>query len=246
MGAIRPQAHANEVVYQRGAFAEWYANGPLGLEQGFTVARRPAGRDAGALTLSLGLSGNVRGALSRAADAVTFRGAGVSLAYRGLVATDARGRRLPARIELRDGGLLLRIDDRRATYPLRIDPFVQQAKLTASDGAADDSFGLSVAVSGTTVVAGDPGQGAVYVFTEPAGGWASETQAAKLTASDGAGLGLSVAVSGDYGGGRRGRRGGERQRRPGGGVRVYRARGRLGQRDRGGEADRLGRRHQRR
>ena len=39
----------------------------------------------------------------------------------------------------------------------------------------------------------------MYVFTKPASGWADETQAAKLTASDGAdgdGLGWSVAVSG--------------------------------------------------
>ena len=111
-------------------------NGPLGLEQGFTFACPPGGSDAGPLTLSLALSGNVRGALSRGADAVTFTRRGVSLAYRGLVATDARGRRLPARIELRKGRLLLQIDDRRAAYPVRIDPFIQQAKLTASDGAS--------------------------------------------------------------------------------------------------------------
>ena len=78
----------------------------------------------------------------------------------------------------------------------------QAAKLTASDGAAGDDLGWAVAVSGDTVVAGAPyaSPGAVYVFIEPAGGWASETQAAKLTASDGAAsdaLGGSVAVSGD-------------------------------------------------
>jgi hypothetical protein len=109
---------------------------------------------------------------------------------------------------LRPGELLLRIDDREARYPLRIDPFIQQAKLTASDGASGDQLGGSVAVFGDTVVAGAPGvtvagrlaQGAAYVFVKPAGGWASETEAAKLTASDGAAgdqLGASVAVSGD-------------------------------------------------
>jgi hypothetical protein len=35
-----------------------------------------------------------------------------------------------------------------------IDPFIQQAKLTASDGAANDDFGFSVAISGDTVVVG--------------------------------------------------------------------------------------------
>ena len=41
------------------------------------------------------------------------------------------------------------------------------AKLTASDGAADDEFGYSVAMDGDTVVVGAPnhgGPGAAYVF----------------------------------------------------------------------------------
>ena len=81
----------------------------------------------------------------------------------------------------------------------------QAAELTASDAAAEDYMGDSVAVStdGRTVVAGAYGkggyQGAVYVFKEPASGWANGTQAAELTASDAAYavLGWSVAISSD-------------------------------------------------
>jgi hypothetical protein len=83
----------------------------------------------------------------------------------------------------------------------------QTAKLTASDGAADDRLGSSVAVSGDTVVAGalrangfNPDQGAAYVFVKPGTGWANGTQTAKLTASDGAAndeLGHAIALSGD-------------------------------------------------
>jgi hypothetical protein len=70
----------------------------------------------------------------------------------------------------------------------------EAAKLTASDGAAGDALGWSVAVSGKTVVAGAPfasvngnsGRGAAYVFAKPNDGWRSETESAKLTASDGA------------------------------------------------------------
>jgi hypothetical protein len=79
----------------------------------------------------------------------------------------------------------------------------QQAVLTASDGAEFDEFGDSVAVSGSTAVVGADGKdadtGAAYVFTEPAGGWANETQQAVLTASDGAvanEFGDSVAIDG--------------------------------------------------
>ena len=76
-----------------------------------------------------------------------------------------------------------------------------QAKLTASDGAAGDNFGVGVAISGDTLVVGafadDAGAGSAYVYTRTGGVW---TQQAKLTAADGAAgdlFGISVAVSGD-------------------------------------------------
>jgi len=81
----------------------------------------------------------------------------------------------------------------------------EDAKLTASDGAADHGFGFSVAISGDTVVAGalgdDSFSGSAYVFVRPVGGWAgSLTENAKLTASDGAANDLfstSTAISGN-------------------------------------------------
>jgi hypothetical protein len=67
------------------------------------------------------------------------------------------------------------------------------AKLTASDGAAYDHFGVEVAISGDTVVVGsyfddDNGtlSGSAYVFERNQGGVDSWGQVAKLTASDGA------------------------------------------------------------
>jgi len=84
----------------------------------------------------------------------------------------------------------------------------QTARLTASDKAAGDYFGYSVAVSGDVVVVGalfaDPGgtgdAGASYIFAEPGVGWANMTQTAKLTASDKAVedyFGFSVSIIGD-------------------------------------------------
>jgi hypothetical protein len=187
---------------------EWYANGPLGLEQGSTLGSRPAPPRKGPLTVELGLYGNLSPALERGRHAVRLRGAGTSLRYTGLVASDAAGRTLRSWLELRGRRLLVRVDDRGARYPLRIDPFVQQAKLTASDGAALDFLGTSVAISGDTVVVGagfanvgtNADQGAAFVFVKPGSGWANATETAKLTASDGAAgdhLGTSVAASGD-------------------------------------------------
>ena len=80
----------------------------------------------------------------------------------------------------------------------------QTAELTASDGAAQDQFGWSVALNGTTALVGaryhkvgnNAYQGAAYVYTEANGVW---SQMAELTASDGAGddlFGYSVAFNG--------------------------------------------------
>jgi hypothetical protein len=82
----------------------------------------------------------------------------------------------------------------------------ETAKLTASDGAMFDTLGFSVAIDGDTIVAGAPGdtvgtnfeQGSVYTFARA--GAAARTDAAKLTATDGAAqdlLGISVAIDGD-------------------------------------------------
>ena len=83
----------------------------------------------------------------------------------------------------------------------------EAAKLTASDGAQDDWFGWSVAIDGDTVVVGafedDDGAsnaGSAYVFSKPAGGWATAASSVKLTASDPAAgdwFGKSVAIDGD-------------------------------------------------
>ena len=79
----------------------------------------------------------------------------------------------------------------------------EQAKLTASDAAANDHFGRS-AVHGDTVVIGAPGNndngsysGAAYCFVRNGASWGEQ---AKLTASDAAAqdfFGNSVAVHGD-------------------------------------------------
>ena len=81
----------------------------------------------------------------------------------------------------------------------------EQQKLVASDAAADDLFGDSVAISGETVVVGalvmigaaGIHQGSAYVFVRSGGVW---SQQQKLEASDAAAddnFGESVAISGE-------------------------------------------------
>src|SRR5262249_42030330 len=82
--------------------------------------------------------------------------------------------------------------------------WTQQAKLLASDGAPDDYFGFSVALSGDTALVGAPfedgkgiSSGSAYVFVRSGAVW---TQHTKLLASDGGqegDFGTSVSLSGD-------------------------------------------------
>ena len=81
----------------------------------------------------------------------------------------------------------------------------EQAKLTASDAAADDLFGYSVSISGDYAIVGaerndDVGSnsGSAYIFVRTGTTWSEQ---AKLTASDAAtndNFGLRVSISGGY------------------------------------------------
>lgn len=80
-----------------------------------------------------------------------------------------------------------------------------QQKLTASDGADGDGFGVSVAIDGDTIIVGawhdnvgvNVNQGSAYVFTRSGAAW---TEQQKLLALDGGSVdefGKSVAIDGD-------------------------------------------------
>ncbi|NQW16907.1 MAG: alpha/beta fold hydrolase [Chloroflexi bacterium] len=83
--------------------------------------------------------------------------------------------------------------------------WTQQAKIVASDGAANDEFGSAIAISGETIVVGVPNdavgtnayQGSAYVFLRSEGVW---SQQAHLIAADGEEFdefGNSVSLDGD-------------------------------------------------
>jgi hypothetical protein len=69
----------------------------------------------------------------------------------------------------------------------------QLARLTAPDGQANDALGISVAISGSTVLAGadlhrvgeTAGQGEAYIFARPATGWRNARETARLTGEGG-------------------------------------------------------------
>ena len=59
-------------TYAHAGLEEWYANGPLGLEQGFTLARAPSGAQRGPLTLAVSLAGSAHASLSSDGQSVDF------------------------------------------------------------------------------------------------------------------------------------------------------------------------------
>ncbi len=88
---------------------------------------------------------------------------------------------------------------------------VYAAKLTASDGRADDNFGggaMAASADGNTIVVGACGQnhpcvgatGKAYIFVKPSTGWQDMTETARLSATDAltaSGFGQSVGISAD-------------------------------------------------
>ena len=208
------KAKDDRIEYERrahdgGSISEWYVNRVNGLEQGFTIPQAPVKRKAGErLNLWLELSGDLKARLAESGQAILLNGraAGPGLRYDKLHAFDAKGRELEARMKLSGGQVRLEVVDELAIYPVTIDPtLAQEAKLTASDAAAGDLFGFSVAISGETAVVGalsddtaaGTDAGSAYVFVRSGISW---SQQAKLTASDAAAgddFGESVAISGN-------------------------------------------------
>jgi RHS repeat-associated protein len=203
VSSVQPSTRGNRVVYTHPGFSEWYANGPHGLEQGFTIPRRLSGLSSGPLTISMVLSGDAHASLSRGGQSVTLsHDGGPSLLYDGLMASDAQGRLLHSWFALSHGRVLLRIDADGARFPLRIDPLVHQAKLTGS-GESGAHFGHSVALSanGNTAVIGSPGSdedtGAVRVFTRSGTTWTEQTKITGTSKSESFGYAVALSANGN-------------------------------------------------
>jgi hypothetical protein len=203
---LRPSESANEVLYRQGSVVEFFRNGPYGLEQGFTVRKRPRA-GSGALVLAVSLSGSLVARQTGAQILFKSASGATELRYGQLSASDATGRQLRARMELRHRKVWLRIDDRNARYPISIDPFVsepfvqQGEKLTAVGEGGSGAFGASVAISadGNTALIGgaldEGGVGAAWIFTRSGSTW---TQDQELVPGNEAGkgeFGTSVALS---------------------------------------------------
>jgi hypothetical protein len=135
---------------------EWFINDTRGLEQGWTLAHRPASAGpTGPVRLDFTVRGSLRPKVSPEGASVAFMNdsGSAALTYGGLKAWDANGNTVQVRFLEGEGGgdaLSVVVDDAAATYPITVDPIAQQAYLKASNAGAYDHFGHSVAVSGDT------------------------------------------------------------------------------------------------
>jgi hypothetical protein len=212
----RVESDGARVEIHRPGLVEWYLNLPEGLEQGFTLAERPAGE--GPLVLELALSASEA---MHAGDELRIRAhTGRWLAYGALVVTDADGKAVAARLELpAPDRVALLVDDRDARYPLVIDPLLTATADTLLESdQAGSLFGGAVAGAGDVngdgyadVIVGaeeyDNGQlneGAAFVFLGSAAGVATAnpgTAATQLESNQSGGLfGTQVASAGDVNG----------------------------------------------
>jgi hypothetical protein len=197
------RVEGNRYTYIRGWLEEWYVNGPLGLEKGFTVTA-PLGPRVQCLTLALALGPGWKAEVSGVG--LKLMQGEKTLYYGALQACDAAGRVLPATLAAAEGGIEVQVAVAGALYPVTIDPLLtEEAKLTASDPVQFGRFGRSVALSasGKIALVGAPGAnciagnacGAAYVFVREGGRWVERQ---KLTASDAApheNFGIAVALS---------------------------------------------------
>ncbi|HQR35805.1 MAG TPA: hypothetical protein PLK30_23985, partial [Blastocatellia bacterium] len=199
------------ITIEREGVSEWFANGAEGVEHGFTLDKRPQSalrnsQSAIPLRLTLQVSEGWQASASNDGQQVTLRnGSAQAVDYGKLVARDARGLNLPAKLTVDNSQVVIEVADHDAEYPLTIDPlFTLQKQLLANDGADFDLFGYAVALDGNTALIGAPydevthtDQGSVYVFVRSGTNW---TLQQKLFANDGQPgdkFGSAVAISGD-------------------------------------------------
>lgn len=199
------------IVYARSGLDEWYLNGPLGVEVGFSIAEPPAG--SGPVDVAMSVSGDLVPALRTDGSAVELRDGDDHpvLRVEGLFVADATGKEVTSRFGVENGQLVMQFDDADVTYPVEVDPIVTRLdnKGTAADAAQLAAFGASVAVSDDTAAIGAPlagsttpaaadGPGAVYVFVRGSGGtWSQQARLAVTSLNARAQLGVSVGISGD-------------------------------------------------
>ena len=214
-GAAAPEANGARVTYRHASgLVEWYENTSAGLEQGFTIAERPAGD--GALAIEGRLAPGLRPELrpDGAADLIEHTSGASVLRYGAPKVFDAAGRTISSWLEVTDEKLAIVVADAGADYPLTVDPLLNAPIWFGEPNQDEASYGAAVSTAGDVngdgfsdiLVAasyydnGQENEGRVWLYLgSPAGpsnapAWTSEGNQADAS------WGLSVGAAGDVNG----------------------------------------------
>jgi hypothetical protein len=213
---VRAAVSANDerVELDHGALSEWFVNEPRGLEQGWTIARSPAG--VGPLWICLAFGGDLRARIDASGRSMTLvdETGRTRLRYSDLSAFDASGRALDARLKSHARGVRVTVDDDGAVYPVTIDPVLTGPAWSTESDQAGALFGLSVASAGdvngdgfSDVIVGAPSfdggetdEGRAFVYLGSASGLSATADWTAEVDQAGAQFGVSVATAGDVDG----------------------------------------------
>lgn len=189
---VAPKAEKGRATYTRGAgVTEWFENGALGVEQGFTLDTADGDTTR---RMPLRVATELRPKLRPEADGVDFVDANgdAQLHYDSLHAYDADGKTLRSWMEVVKSEvrnpksenspsataatyqISLAVDTSGAKYPITIDPVISLAteRIRHPGPVAGDLFGVTVAVYGNMIALGAPKHqvgavpdaGVVYLF----------------------------------------------------------------------------------
>jgi hypothetical protein len=201
-------AQGREVRYVRPGLTEWYRNGTGGIEQGYIVTERPAGK--GALVLRGTFSGDLEARMTPDGQAVSFFMRDEEALRCGkLLVMDADGTKLQSKFALEGQSLSIVIND-EGRYPIYIDPILETPSWTAESNQAGALFGCSVAGAGDVnhdgyddVIVGAfkyDNEGRAYVYHGGPLGLAVTPSWTAEGNQRGACFGISVAGAGDVNG----------------------------------------------
>jgi hypothetical protein len=207
-------AEGERVELAHGPLTEWFVNDARGIEQGWTIARPPAG--AGPVWIGLEVGGDLCFRIDAGARSGVFVDANgaARVRYTGLLAFDASGRELAAQIATSPHGIGIAVDDSNAKYPLTVDPVLSGPTWTAESDQDSAFFGRSVACAGDVngdgfsdvIVAaplfdgGETDEGRVFVYLGSASGLSASADWTAEIDQASAEFGASVATAGDVNG----------------------------------------------
>lgn len=181
---LRTDVHRAEVDHQ--GVREWVVGSRGRLTHGFVLDQSPfrvradGSLEAGSgdVVFDLELSGDFVAERGQDGESVVLRHGRTVFAYKDLVARDAEGRQLPARLKVTETGIQLRVDAFAASYPLFLAVNVDQVAKLLPTSSLIELAGWRVDISGDIAAVSahfanvgiHAGAGKVYLFQRDLGG----------------------------------------------------------------------------